>query len=279
MTMNDNDLSSNLSLAALTILDAGPIGQVRAAAEAGFTSVGLRLQPLLPTDVAVIGDANAMDELAQLIAQTKMRVLEIGVFPLKAGMDLEALGPVLSFSHKLGARYIVCPAEDDDKKRRAETFAELCDLAETCALEALVEFNPYSACRSLNEAYELVTKADRPNGKLLIDAFHLSRSGAHPLDLRSVPKDLLALVHLCDAEPLPTTPRSVEDLRRESRTARLLPGDGSLWLDALLDALPPGIPLSIEAPAAKNAHLPAAERARLALAASQRLLAKHGSTA
>lgn len=270
-----NTDSNDLSLAALTILDAGPIGHVRAAAEAGFTSVGLRLQPLLPTDIAVVGDAKAMDELVQLIAQTRMRVLEIGVFPLKAGMDLEALGPVLSFSHKLGARYIVCPVEDDDKTRRVETFSALCDLAESCALEVLVEFNPYSACRSLGEAYEIVDRAKRPNGKLLIDAFHLSRSGAHPLDLRSVPKELLALVHLCDAEPLPSTPRSIDDLRRESRTARLLPGEGSLWLDELLNVLPAGIPLSIEAPAAKNAHLPASERARLALAATQRLMARH----
>lgn len=266
---------ADLSLAALTILDAGPIGQVRAAAEAGFTSVGLRLQPLLPSDVAVVGDAQAMAELTALIAQTNMRVLEIGVFPLKAGMDLEALGPVLSFSHKLGARFIVCPVEDDDVQRRAETFAALCDLAETCALEALIEFNPYSACRSLNEAYELVERAQRPNGKLLIDAFHLSRSGGHPNDLRSVPQELLALVHLCDATPLPDTPRDIDDLRRESRTARLLPGEGGLWLDELLDALPAGIPLSIEAPAAKHAYLPAAERAHLALAATQRLLAKH----
>jgi molybdopterin-guanine dinucleotide biosynthesis protein A len=38
---------SAISLAALTILDAGPVGQVYAAHEGGFTSVGLRLQPLL----------------------------------------------------------------------------------------------------------------------------------------------------------------------------------------------------------------------------------------
>jgi len=265
---------SELSLAALTILDAGPAGQVRAATEAGFKSVGLRLQPLLPSDQNVVGDPAAMDELTQLVAQTKMQVLEIGVFPLKPGMDVEALRPVLAFSHKLGARYVVCPVEDGDKQRRVETFAALCDVAEACALEALVEFNPYSACRSLGEAYDLVAQAMRANAKLLIDAFHLSRSGAHPRDLRSVPKELLALVHLCDAEPLPASQRSEEELRRESRTARLLPGEGSLWLDEMLDALPADIAISIEAPAAKNAHLPAAERARLALAATQRLMSR-----
>ena len=36
-----------VSLAALTILDAGPAGQIRAAHAAGFAAVGLRLHPLL----------------------------------------------------------------------------------------------------------------------------------------------------------------------------------------------------------------------------------------
>ena len=67
-----------------------------------------------------------------------------------------------------------------------------------------------------------------------------------------------------------------EELRRESRTARLLPGEGELPLDALLDALPPDVAISVEAPSARDAHLPAAERARRALAATRAVLARHG---
>jgi len=265
---------SDLSLAALTILDAGPAEQIRAAHEAGFKSVGLRLQPLLPSDRKIVGDSAAMQEIEGLIASTGMQVLEIGVFPIRPDTDLEALGPVLGFSHKIGARFIVCPVEDGDKARRAETFGTLCDLAESCALDVLVEFNPYSACRTLDEALDMVKACGRPNGKLLVDAFHLSRSGGHPQQVAAIDKALLPLVHLCDAPPLPPAQRSEDEVRRESRTSRLLPGEGSLWLDELMAALPADVAISIEAPAAQYAHLPAVERARLALRATQKMLAR-----
>ena len=68
--------------------------------------------------------------------------------------------------------------------------------------------------------------------------------------------------------------RSEDELRKESRTARLLPGEGSLWLDELLDALGPDADVSVEAPSARHAHLPAAERARLAYDATRALLSR-----
>ena len=71
-----------VSLAALTILDAGPAGQIRAAAAAGFASVGLRLNPLLATDPQVAGTPMA-DEVRGLMRETGLQLLEVGVFPIK----------------------------------------------------------------------------------------------------------------------------------------------------------------------------------------------------
>jgi sugar phosphate isomerase/epimerase len=85
---------------------------------------------------------------------------------------------------------------------------------------------------------------------------------------------MVPLVHLCDASPAPSQDLSEDELRRESRTARLLPGEGSLWLDELLDALGSDAHISVEAPSARYAHLPAAERARLASHATQAVLAR-----
>ena len=76
-----------LSLAALTIRDAGPAGQIRAAATAGFELVGLRLMPLLDSDARVAGDAVGEREIAALLHSTGLGVLEIGVFPIKPAMD------------------------------------------------------------------------------------------------------------------------------------------------------------------------------------------------
>lgn len=263
-----------ISLAALTILDAGPVGQVRAAHAAGFQSVGLRLMPLLETDARIVGNPQAQAELELALEETGLDVLEIGVFPIKPHMDWQLIGDVVSFSGQIGARSLVCPVEDQDRERSIGSFQKLADLARSEGLSALVEFNPYSACPNLAQALQILTLADRDNAGLVIDVLHLSRSGGSPDDLATISPDLIKLIHLCDAPPPLSTRRSIEELRSESRTARLLPGEGELWLKHLLDVLPPTVPLSIEAPSARMADLSAVERARRALVATHALLEK-----
>jgi sugar phosphate isomerase/epimerase len=262
-----------LSLAALSILDAGPAGQIAASAAAGWNCVGLRLNPLLPTDVAVVGHPERETEVVTLMRETGLSLLEIGVFPIKPDMNVEALEPVLAFAAKFGARFVVCPVEDADEQRRLATFQRLCDRCARYRLDALIEFNPYSACGSLADALQIVHGAGRANAALVIDALHLSRSGGHPDDLRAVDPSLLKLVHFCDATPFTPGTKSVDELRRESRTARLLPGEGALPLHELLAVLPPDCPISVEAPSARLAGLSATERARETLRATMAFLA------
>ena len=250
--------------------------QVRAARAAGYEGVGLRLQPLLKTDPVIAGNSGAEEAVARALAETRLQIIEIGVFPIKAGMDVEALSPVLSLSHKIGARFVTCPVEDNDRPQCIDTFSRLCDLAETCGLEALIEFNPYSACATLAQALAIVEESGRDNARLLIDVLHLSRSGGKPSDLLTIDPALIALVHLCDAPLPPAHQASQEAMRAESRTARLYPGEGQLWLDELLDILPPHVPLSIEAPSAAHAHLSVEDRARLSYEATRKLLMRHG---
>ena len=265
-----------ISLAALTILDAGPVRQVRAAAAAGFDAVGLRLMPLLETDIDIFASPNGPAELQNALKQTGLSVTEIGVFPIRADMDVEACAPVLSLSHKIGARFITCPVEDADRTRAIATFSRLCDLAESCGLDALIEFNPYSACRNLGEALAIVEESGRENARLLIDVLHLSRSGGKPSDLLTIEPGLIALIHLCDAPLPPARTAGIEELRRESRTARMYPGEGALWLDEMLDIIPANVPLSVEAPSAAHAGLSVDERALAAFEATRMLLRRHG---
>lgn len=261
-----------LSLAALTVLDAKPSGHIMAAKAAGFTHAGLRLQPLLPSDQKIVGVTEREIEITDLLRESGVKPLEIGVFPIKADFDVDEYGPTLSFSHRIGAQFITCPVEDTNVERRLQAFQRLCDLSETCGLETLLEFNPYSGCRSLKEAVALVEASGRDNARLLIDVLHLARSGGSPADLRDIDPGLIALVHLCDANPPPAELQSTEQLRQESRTARLYPGEGTLWLKELLDSIPADTPLSIEAPSSAHSHLPPSDRAIAAMAATRALL-------
>ncbi len=250
-----------VSLAALTILDAGPAGQIRAAAAAGFKSVGLRLNPLLASDPQVTGTPLEA-EVEALMRETGLQMLEAGVFPIKPDLEVESLRPVIALTARIGGRFIVCPVEDADVTRRLQTYRTLCDLCAAYGLAALVEFNPYSACRSLGEARAMALAAARDNAALVIDLLHLSRSGGTADDLRKVEPHLLQLVHYCDAAPMPDGERTQEELRAESRTARRLPGEGVLPLKDLLSAFPKGTPVSVESPSKSLVGLSAEERAR-----------------
>jgi sugar phosphate isomerase/epimerase len=82
--------------------------------------------------------------------------------------------------------------------------------------------------------------------------------------------DRYPYAQLCDA-PL-AAPDGDRALYREAVDDRRAPGDGELPLAALLEALPAGIALSVEAPVRAMADRPPVERARQAIAATRRLL-------
>jgi sugar phosphate isomerase/epimerase len=75
-------------------------------------------------------------------------------------------------------------------------------------------------------------------------------------------------VQFCDARR--EKPPSMEEIRRQAREDRLMPGEGELDLAGLLAALAPDLPLCLEIPYAKP--MPPLERARLALAKTSSLL-------
>jgi sugar phosphate isomerase/epimerase len=137
----------------------------------------------------------------------------------------------------------------------------------------MLEFIPYSVLGTLAKAHDFIVAAAPADAGLLIDALHLSRSGGQPADIAAYDPALFSYVHLCDA---PKARPAVERNRDEARYNRLYPGEGELWLDAFLDAFPPDTPVAVEAPQAAFAHVPAAERARLAGAATRRLLRGRG---
>ena len=108
-----------------------------------------------------------------------------------------------------------------------------------------LEFIPWSTTEDLAAAVEIVTKADQPNGGVLIDTLHFARSKSSVADLQLLPEKLFNFVQLCDA-PF-EAPRTHEGLINAARTARSLPGQAGLDLRPLMDAIP-RVPYSLEVP-------------------------------
>ena len=69
----------------------------------------------------------------------------------------------------------------------AAAFAGLCDRAAEHGLLVHLEFLPWSRIPDLATAWQVVNAADRPNGGIMLDAWHYFRSGPDGALLRSIP--------------------------------------------------------------------------------------------
>jgi sugar phosphate isomerase/epimerase len=264
-----------LSLAALTVLELSPPEMVSCAAQAGYSHVGLRLIPATPEEpqYPIIGATPIVRETLKRLDDTGVKVLDVEIFRLKPDTRVADYEPAMETGARLGASDLLVAGNDPDEGRLIERFAEFCDTAAKFGLNASLEFMPWTDARNLLQAARIVGTADRPNSGVLIDAFHLDRSGSHIEDIAQVPREWLHFMQLCDIPA--ERPANMDGIIAEARAERLFPGKGGLDLLGLLRALPRDIPISVEVPTVKLAQtISAVERARRALVATKTLLAK-----
>lgn len=252
-----------LAIAYLTIENGTPVEQIEAAAAAGFDALGLRL--LAPQGLRLAHDIIGNDALIHAIRsacqRTGVRILDVDVFTIAPGTDIGAFAPAIATAAALGASIIQVVCDDPDAHRAIESFAALCAAAHRFGIIVAIEFMRWREVRTIEDALALVRGAGSPNAAICMDTLHLSRSGGSPASLDAIPAALLPYLQLCDA---PSTPPAPDGLLHEARRDRLYPGEGGLWLDEVLDRMPPGIPISIEVPRIVHATRTVQERATLA---------------
>jgi sugar phosphate isomerase/epimerase len=237
-----------LGLAHLTALDLAPPELIKAAARAGFGSVGLRVHPAMRGAVSYPTRAGSQPhrELAGILKSEGMRLHEIECFQLTPDVDVARFEPLLEAGANLGAAAVTISGDDPDNTRLTANFARFCDLAHPFGLRVDIEFMRWRAVGTLRQAEAIVRTAGKPNGAILVDALHLDRSGGAPDDIRAVPAASLRAVQLCDA--VADRPETETAIIAEAREGRLPPGDGALPLFDLLDALPANVNISVEMP-------------------------------
>lgn len=143
----------------------------------------------------------------------------------------------------------------------AASFATICDLAADHGLLAHLEFLPIGGIPDLETAWRIVEGAGRANGGIMLDAWHLFRSGSTLSQLARIPGDRIMALQIDDALQTASA-----DLALETQTARLLPGDGAFDLKGLmrtLDAIGCAAPIGVEVFSTQLADLPADELLQL----------------
>lgn len=266
-----------LSLAHLTVLDAHPLELIDAAVAGGFDAIGLRIVAPMPSDkiVPVIGDEPLVRAIEERLDATGRRVFDIEALWLMPHTHVWALEPALALGRRLGARSLLVVCNDPDPHRTAANFAAICDLAARYELDIVLEPIPYVELGTPAQALALIAQVGKPNAKLLIDVLHFYRSGAETASLTGIDPSLMPYIHLCDAA---ATAPLASGLRQEGRGGRFYPGEGELPLTDFLHAFAADIPIAVEAPCARYAHLPVVERARICGAATRALLSGvHGT--
>lgn len=141
---------------------------------------------------------------------------------------------VLPLAEALGAS-VVSTAElfglPFDLDSIAGHFGTLCDEAADRNLSIALEFVPTGGVPGLREAMQIVERAGRRNGGLMVDAWHFFRSNSSLQDLASVPGDRIFSIQLNDAVAAPEADLSFGMLNR------LMPGDGELDLRGFMRAI------------------------------------------
>lgn len=255
-------MTRKVGLAALTVLELSPQDQVSLAAEIGYDFVGLRLVPVAGQPHQHAVDVAAIEKR---LADTGMKVFDVEVFRLDAETRVADYEPMFAISQRLGASDLLVHGADPDRARLADNWGRLCDLAGRYRLAANLEPMPWVEVSTIARANRILALAPRKNAAVLPDAIHFFRE-ANRLEELAATKT--RYVQFCDARR--EKPAGMDEIRRQARADRLMPGEGGLDLRGLLAALPPDLPVCLEIPYARP--LPPLERARLALAKSRPFL-------
>jgi sugar phosphate isomerase/epimerase len=136
---------------------------------------------------------------------------------------LDAFDESCRWAKALGCRTVMSPVDRGrgDAARAAASVTEVGDTAARHGVRLALEFN--SQCEQINtlaSIREILAKAAHPHVGLLLDAYHLGRSGARPGDLKDVAGAEIAYVQFSDV------PRS--GLVAGQALDRLPPGQGSV---------------------------------------------------
>jgi len=112
----------------------------------------------------------------------------------------------------------------------AEAVGGVCRRAAPLGLRICLEFFPDSGLPDLQFAYAVVEACGEPNAGVLLDVFHLDRSGGTVDDVRRLPPGAIAGIQLSDRI------RPAAGTVHVPMSGRLLPGEGELPLRAIVEA-------------------------------------------
>jgi 4-hydroxyphenylpyruvate dioxygenase len=211
--------------------------QLRTAARAGFGAVGLQapaVEKYLASGKSPAEARSVLDSLG--LAAPEMNFFADWIYA-RGEEKVAALGcfaRLCELSEALGSRTIVSTTSCTGMPDRAvalENYGELCRMAGERSLVVGLEFLPWATIKTVADAWQLVEQVNHPSAGLVVDIFHVVMGGSGLDDIRDLPAEKIAMVHVNDLHD------TGEDVMTLCRNSRILPGEGQFPLREFLEAV------------------------------------------
>ena len=224
-----------LNLASLKHLDYE--SALMAAAKAGFPAVGLQEVPIekyLASGRDLAGACAFLDSLG--LAAPEINFFSGWIYA-RGEVRIEAFIRFARFCElatALGTRIIIVTTGSEgtpDEALANENYAELCRVAGERGLVVALECVPWSAVKTMADVRRMVERANHPAAGIVLDIFNIMKGGSRLDDIRTIPAEKIAIVHVSDLI------ETGEDVMTLGRKRRVLPGDGRFPLREFIEAV------------------------------------------
>lgn len=260
---------NRISFASGIVPECGPLETIRAAAAGGFDATGLWIEPENWTGTLTRNAKAALGD-------TGLELLDVEVIWIKPDSDMAAHKACIDIGADLGAKNVLCVSSDPDMGATAARLAELCAHAEGSGMRVALEFGIFTEVKNLRDAMAVLDAVSHPLRALLIDPIHVDRSNSSITEIAAIPETLLPYAQFCDAPAKRPNPDDFDAVIVDAIDLRMQCGEGGLPLVELYNAMPIGIPLSIElrSKVLRDTYPDPADRAKAVAAATRAWLAR-----
>ena len=255
--------------------------RVKAASEAGFSAVGIYLgawMQLTKNPEHIDQLEHALDEYNMALANIEtLRGWASPSSPSEKCLMQESM--VWEIAKRFHCRYVqVIGNYTGSIEEAAIGFGSLCDRASEYGL--LVGLEPVPEMTNIDSfsiGVEIIERADRENGGICFDSWHLTRSTNQISDIGRIPDGKIFATQWSDG----SLTKTFDDYYTDTLSTRVPPGEGEFQLIDMMEAIQKNdcqAPIGLEVPSTELWVAPIEEAAEVAMSGMRDLLAKSKTT-
>ena len=219
--------------------EATPAQLIEAAVAGGFDFGGMWVE----RDTWTAATTRAIK--AQL-GDSGLALLDLEVAWIMPGPPDPWLSELVEIAAELGARNLLCVSSDPDVGATSAKLQAMVDRAAGTGVRVNLEYALFTQVKSIEAAAAIVGALEGDAKGVLCDTLHWARSGGTADAIRALPSEWLGYAQLCDGPAEPPDLTDMQAIITDAIDGRVAMGAGGLPLTAMVDALPPGLPVAIE---------------------------------